>query len=139
MRRRRDRGASDALGLVLIAPVMIGLAVLVIGLGRMVDSRAAVRSAAESAAQAGALERHADAQRQRANEVADQMIAAWELCASHQVGVARTSHAGTGGDPDTLSVTVSCTTTRHGIAQLFSSRTHSVTVTVTLDPYRSSA
>ena len=54
---RRDRGAADALALVLIAPAVIGLAVLVVMLGRSVDSRAQAQSAAEAAAQAAALER----------------------------------------------------------------------------------
>ena len=34
----RDRGAADALGLVLIAPAVIGLAILVVALGRGVDA-----------------------------------------------------------------------------------------------------
>jgi len=60
----RDRGATDALGLVLIAPAMIGLAVLVLALGGRVDDRARLRSAASAAAQAAALERNpADARR----------------------------------------------------------------------------
>lgn len=54
----RDRGASDALGLVLVAPVVLMIALLVVALGRGVDARAQVRSAAESAAQAAALERN---------------------------------------------------------------------------------
>ena len=53
-----DRGAADALGLVLIAPVMVGLAILVVSLGRGVDSQAQARSAAEAAAQAAVLERN---------------------------------------------------------------------------------
>ena len=53
----RDRGAAEALGLVLIAPVAIGLALLVVFLSRQVDARAQVRTAAESAAQAAAQER----------------------------------------------------------------------------------
>lgn len=54
----KDRGAADALGLVLIAPVIIGFALLVLALGRGVDATAQVRSAAEAAAQAAALERN---------------------------------------------------------------------------------
>ena len=40
----RDRGAADALGLVLIAPAVIGLALLVVALGRGVDGAARRRS-----------------------------------------------------------------------------------------------
>jgi len=56
-RFRSDDGSSDALGLALIAPAAIGLALVILFLGRGVDSRATVQSAAESAAQAAAQER----------------------------------------------------------------------------------
>ena len=55
-RCRGDRGSTDALGLALLVPAALGLAVVIIFLGRGVDSRATVQSAAESAAQAAAQE-----------------------------------------------------------------------------------
>lgn len=132
----RDRGASDAIGLVVLAPVMVGLAVLVGGLGRMVDNRAAVRSAAESGAQAGVLERDQPAQRETAKRVADQMIEHTALCAASRVEVGFSS-AVLGGEPtDKIDVTVSCTTDTTGIASLFPARTHVVTVSATLDQHR---
>jgi Flp pilus assembly protein TadG len=71
----RDRGAADALGLVLLAPAMVGLAVMVVALGRSVDARAEVRNVAEAAAQASALERSADAGEAAARRVAESMLA----------------------------------------------------------------
>ena len=53
----RDRGAADALGLVVMFPAMLGLALLVLFLGRQVDTRSQVQTAADSAAQAAALQR----------------------------------------------------------------------------------
>ena len=46
-----DRGAAEVVAAILIAPVVVGFAVLVFFLGRQVDSRASVRTAADSAAQ----------------------------------------------------------------------------------------
>jgi Flp pilus assembly protein TadG len=55
----RDRGAADAIGLVIMVVPMFAFAVLVFYVGRNVDARAQLRSATESAAQAAALERNA--------------------------------------------------------------------------------
>ena len=76
----RDRGAADALGLVLIAPAVIGLAILVIALGRGVDARAQMRSAAEAAAQAAALERNAVDADAAARRVAEAMLVDADAC-----------------------------------------------------------
>jgi len=55
---RRDRGAADALGLVVMVVPMVAFAVLVFYVGRNVDAQAQLRAATESAAQAAALERN---------------------------------------------------------------------------------
>jgi len=68
-RGRSDRGSSDALGVALIAPAAIGLALVILFLGRGVDSRATAQSAAESAAQAAAQERTPAAARATATSV----------------------------------------------------------------------
>ena len=57
MSRRRDmqhddRGAAEVVASIMIAPVVVGFTVLVFFLGRQVESRASVRTAADSAAQA---------------------------------------------------------------------------------------
>ena len=85
---RRDRGAADALALVLIAPAVIGLAVLVVMLGRSVDSRAQAQSAAEAAAQAAALERSPAAADAAARRVAEAMLVDHDSC-STPVGARR--------------------------------------------------
>ena len=52
-----DRGAVEVVASILIAPVVVAFVVLVFFLGRQVDSRASVRVAADSAAQAAARQR----------------------------------------------------------------------------------
>jgi hypothetical protein len=83
----RDRGAADALALVLIAPAVIGLAVLVVMLGRSVDSRAQAQSAAEAAAQAAALERTPGAADASARRVAEAMLVDHDSCSAPFVRV----------------------------------------------------
>jgi Flp pilus assembly protein TadG len=92
----RDRGAADALGLVLIAPAAIGLALLVVALGRGVDSRAQAQSAAEAAAEAAALERSPAAADAAARRVAAAMLVDRDSCASPSVTV-DTHHFTVGG------------------------------------------
>jgi hypothetical protein len=126
-RTKRDRttrpraGAADALGLVLIAPVAIGLAVLVIALGRGVDARAQVRSAAAAGAQAAALERSpADAER-AARGVVRAMLVDADACASPDVAVEYPNVPLPGSGPaggtafGTVRVTVRCSVSDRGL------------------------
>lgn len=53
-----DRGAADAVGLVVMVVPMLAFALLVFYVGRNVDAHAQLRAATESAAQAAALERN---------------------------------------------------------------------------------
>ena len=106
-----DRGASDALGLALLAPAMIGLAVVIVFLGRGVDSRATVQSAAESAAQAAAQERTPAEATNAARAVGAAMLIDTATCASPTVDV-DTSQFGPGGQ---VAVTVRCTVSRDGL------------------------
>lgn len=55
---RRDGGAADAVGLVIMVVPMLAFALLVFYVGRNVDAQAQLRSATEAAAQAAALERN---------------------------------------------------------------------------------
>ena len=107
----RDRGAADALALVLIAPAVIGLALLVVMLGRSVDSRAQAQSAAEVAAQAAALERSPDAASRAAQRVAAAMLLDRDSCAEPVV-IVDTSAFGPGGE---VRVAVECHAARRGI------------------------
>lgn len=137
---RRDRGAADALGLVLIAPVAIGLAVLVIALSRDVDARAQVRSAAAAGAQAAALERTAADADRAARQVVVAMLVDDDACPVPDVAVAyptgRASETAT--TFGTVRVTVWCAVSGRGIellgvdpdAQVF-------TATATVDLFRS--
>jgi len=108
---RRDRGAADALGLVLIAPAVIGLAVLVVMLGRSVDARAQAQSAAEAAAQAAALERSPVAADAAARRVAEAMLVAHDSCSIPSVRV-DTSAFRPGGE---VRVSIECRTATRGI------------------------
>lgn len=113
----RDRGAADALGLVLIAPVAIGLAVLVIALGRTVDARAQVRSAAAAAAQAAALERTGPDAERAARRVVAAMLVDADACARPDVEVDIVSgpQAGPGIAFGTVEVEVRCEVSNRGL------------------------
>jgi Tfp pilus assembly protein PilV len=108
---RRDRGAADALALVLIAPAVIGLAVLIVMLGRSVDSRAQAQSAAEAAAQAAALERSPAAADAAARRLVDAMLVDHDSCSAPSVLV-DTTRFGPGGD---VRVSVECHSSARGI------------------------
>jgi len=110
-RCRGELGTSDALGLALLAPAMIGLAVVIVFLGRGVDSRATVQSAAESAAQAAAQERTPDRATAAARAVGAAMLVDAATCASPSVDV-DTSLFGPGGQ---VAVTVTCTVSGDGL------------------------
>ena len=82
-----DRGSSDALGAALLAPAAIGLALVILFLGRGVDGRATVQSAAESAAQAAAQERTPAAAIAAAQQVGGAMLVDVTSCSDPTVVV----------------------------------------------------
>ena len=110
-RLRGDAGTSDALGLALLAPAAIGLAVVIVFLGRGVDSRATAQSAAESAAQAAVQERSSTAAIAAAEDVGRAMLVDTSSCASPRVFV-DVSDFRPGGQ---VAVTVSCTVSTDGL------------------------
>ena len=110
-RLRSDAGSSDALGLALLAPAALGLAVAIIFLGRGVDARATVQSAAESAAQAAAQERSVPAAIAAAEQVGDAMLVDPTSCSSPSISV-DVSAFRPGGQ---VAVTVSCTVSGDGL------------------------
>lgn len=134
----RDRGASDALGLVLVAPVVLMIALLVVSLGRGVDARAQVRSAAEAAAQAAALERDSAAASAAAQRTVTSSLAGSTSCdepravtqfppipppvAAVQVGIVR--------------VTVTCQVSDRGIELVSEPFPETVTAVATVDFFR---
>ncbi len=108
----RDLGSADALGLALLAPAAIGLALVIVFLGRGVDSRATVQSAAEAAAQAAARERSPAAAVVAAERVGAAMLVDRSSCASPTVLV-DTSTFAPGGR---VAVTISCTVSTDDLA-----------------------
>ena len=130
----RDLGSSDALGLALIAPAAIALALVIVLLGRGVDSRATVQSAAESAAQAAAQERTIVDARNAAVKVGAAMLVDPTSCADPRV-VVDTSDFRPGGQ---VAVTVSCTVSTDGL-EVINPPTPgptSATAFATIDPLR---
>jgi Flp pilus assembly protein TadG len=111
VRLRRDAGSSDALGLALLTPAALGLALVIVFLGRGVDSRATVQSAAESAAQAAAQERSGAAAVAAAQEIGRAMLVDEASCSAPQVAV-DLSDFRPGGQ---VAVTVSCTVSTDGL------------------------
>jgi Flp pilus assembly protein TadG len=136
VRRRlsRDEGSADALGLALLTPAAIGLAVVIVFLGRGVDSRATVQSAAESAAQAAAQERSTAAAVAAAEAVGRAMLVDPTSCASPQVSV----DVGDFRPGGQVAVTVSCTVSTDGLELIDppSGGTNTVTAFASIDPLR---
>lgn len=134
VRHGRDRGAADALGLVLLAPASIGLALLVVGFGRRVDSVAQARTAAEAAAQAAALERDPESARRAARAVSTAMLFDADSCAEPSVEV-DVSQFEPGG---WVAVSVLCHASNRGIEPIHgSSLAYSARAVAGIDPYRS--
>ena len=104
---RRDRGAADALGLVVLAPFVIGLALVVVWVGRSVDVDAQLRTAAEAAAQSAALERSHAAGAHAAQQVVAAMLAERQECSAVRTIVPERSDVGMRSG--VIEVTVICT------------------------------
>ena len=135
MRRwRDDRGSSDTLALALLTPAAIGLAMVIVFLGRGIDSRATVQSAAESAAQAAAQERTVAAAISAAQDVGRAMLVDRTTCASPEVSV-DVSDFRPGGR---VAVTVSCTVSSAGLELIDPPSTDATTATAfaVVDPLR---
>ncbi len=133
-RGRGDRGSSDALGLALIAPAALGLAIVILFLGRGVDSRATVQVAAESGAQAAAQERTRGAAVSAGTAAATAMLVDDNTCAAPHVVVDTTQFAPGG----VVTVTVSCTVSSSGLELINPPAAESLTATAfaTIDPFR---
>ncbi len=133
-----DRGSADALGLVLIAPAVLGLALLVIALGRGVDATAQVRSAAESAAQAAALERNPAAAGAAAQRAVDAMLGDSSSCDDPSVVTVYppTPPRGSAIAVGIVRVTVSCRVSDRGVEVISQPYDDSVTAVATVDFFR---
>lgn len=113
----RDRGAADALGLVVIGPAVMGLAILAIMLSRNVDSQAQMRSAAEAAAQAAALERSPAAAEAAAVRVAEAMLVDQLACEGLSINVdyPPAAESGVGTSFGLVQVDITCTVSNRGV------------------------
>ncbi|NNE12710.1 MAG: hypothetical protein HKN41_10775 [Ilumatobacter sp.] len=122
----------------LVAPVVLMIALLVVSLGRGVDARAQVRSAAESAAQAAALERNQASAAEAASRTVQASLGDSTNCnrpqvvtefppeppplAAVQVGIVR--------------VTVTCEVSDRGIEAVSDPFDEQVTAVATIDFFR---
>ena len=120
-----ERGSSDALGLALLAPAALGLALAILLLSRGVDSRATAQNAAEAAAQAAARERSLAAAEVAAGRVVDSMLNDPETCASPSTQLTATPAFEPGG---TVTATVTCGTSTAGL-ELIGARGGTATAT----------
>lgn len=130
---RGDSGSSDALGMALIFPAALGLAIAVLVLSRGVDSRATAQSAAEAAAQAAALQRSPAAADAAMTRVTNAMLTDGRTCAFPSV-----SRGGIFAAGETISVTVSCSTSLGGLELAGADERPAQTYTAfaVVDPFR---
>jgi Flp pilus assembly protein TadG len=125
--------------LVLIAPVAIGLAVLVVALGRGVDARAQVRSAAAAGAQAAALESNAWTAGRSARAVVSAMLVDTDACRSPRVGVEYPSGTTIASSTSfgTVRVTVRCEVSGRGLELVAGGgQSEEFTATASVDLFR---
>ena len=128
-----ERGSGEVLGLVLITPLVVSVALIVVLVGRRVDVAATVRSAAAAGAQAAVLERSAMAADAAARIVTTRMLDASPNCASVRVEV------DTGGfrPGGSVTVTAGCAVAATGVESVAGRPTWSVSsAAATIDPYR---
>lgn len=132
----RTRGSTDALGLALLAPAAIALALVIVFLGRNIDGRATAHTAAEAAAQAAAQERSPGAAAEAARAIGTAMLVDHTSCSNPSVDV-DTSAFRPGGR---VRVTVACTASQDGLQLIGAVRAEAMTATAVarIDPFRES-
>lgn len=134
---RGERGSSDALGMALIAPAAIAMAVAVLYVGRGVDTRATAQSAAEAAAQAAAQQRSLTAAASAAQRIGDAMLIETKTsCASPSVSARVVGGVFEAGA--TVAVTVSCSRATSDLALIKPEGPTTATYTAfaVIDPFR---
>lgn len=135
MTTRGDHGEANALGLVLIAPVAVGLAMLILWIGRKVDTDAQVQAASSAAAQAAALQRSPFTAAAAAQSTAVLMLTDVQACSGGPNVSIDTSQFHPGGQ---VTVVVGCSPQR---ADLVLARPgpvmFSASSTASIDTYRS--
>ena len=132
---RLDRGEANALGLVLIAPVAMALAILILWIGRQVDTDAQVQAASSAAAQAAARQRTPAAAVAAARTTAAAMLTDAKACAEGPSVSIDTSDFRAGG---AVTVVVSCSPRRSDLLLAQPpSATFTAASTASIDTYRS--
>ncbi|MEM8618200.1 MAG: hypothetical protein AAGF73_00620 [Actinomycetota bacterium] len=118
-----------------MAPAIIGLALVLVFVGRNVDGRATTQSAAEAAAQAAAQERSPAAARAAAQRVASAMLTDTKSCARPSITIDTSSFAPGG----IVSATVACTAVSNDLGPVAASGSRQSTATAfaRVDPFRS--
>ena len=135
MSTRRDRGEANALGLVLIAPVAVGLAMLILWTGRKVDTDAQVQAASSAAAQSAARQRNPASAVAAAQSTAQAMLTDVTACADGPLVSVDAANFRPGGD---VTVVVTCSPQRHELRLSGgASATFAASSTATIDTYRS--
>jgi Flp pilus assembly protein TadG len=129
-----DRGDANALGLVLIAPVAIALALMILWIGRKVDTDAQVQAASSAAAQAAARQRNPAAAAAAAQTTAAAMLSDAKACAGGPAIAIDISQFHPGGD---VTVVVTCSPQRSDLPLPgVGSATFAATSTASIDAYR---
>lgn len=136
--RVRDAGNSEALGVVLIFPAILAFAILIIFLGRQVDTVSEVQNAAEAGAQAAARQRTPTAGIAAAEATVKVMLADDVDCAGG-ADVALNA-AGAWAPGSQVTVTVTCTPRTDDLALIPApKRTLHGASTALIDTYRAGA
>ncbi|MFD9685225.1 TadE family protein [Kitasatospora sp. NPDC059146] len=137
-RRRGDRG-SVSLELAILAPVLLGMLVVIVAAGRVHLARNVVDDAARNAARAASLERDAASARTAAQRVARQTFQDQGLtCTGLSVTVPTSGFQAPLGTPSSVTVSVRCTVSLSDVAfpGLPGSTTASSDFTSSIDAYR---
>jgi hypothetical protein len=130
----RDRGEANALGLVLIAPAALALAVVILWVGRQVDTDAQMQAASSAAAQAAALQRSPGAAATAARSTVAAMLNDAKACAGGAVVSIDTAGFRPGGE---VTVVVSCSPLRADLSLVGPPpATFSASATATIDLHR---
>jgi hypothetical protein len=130
-----DRGEANALGLVLIAPVAIALAILILWVGRQVDTDAQLQAASSAAAQAAVLQRTPAAAIVAARSTAGAMLSDAKACAGGPDVLVDTNDFRPGG---AVTVAISCSPQRSDLSLVSPPPVRfAATATATIDLHRS--
>lgn len=136
MSRRKDEQGAAALELVLVAPVILVMLLMVIGLGRMANARQEVTAVAADAARAASLERNTSMSAAAAKDAAARSLADGGIsCTGLDVDVDVSAYR-PGGQ---VTVRVACTTLLSDVAMsgLPGKRVFTASSTVPIETYRS--